>query len=304
MLIYRTDMFPLPLPEGHRFPARKYSLLAEQVALFALGNMDTAPAASRYELSLAHNSRYVGQVLDGTLDTRQQREIGFPWSAAMAERSCRSVGATIAAAYSALHHGCGVNLSGGTHHANRHQGSGFCVFNDVAVASCLLLEQGQARRILIIDLDVHQGNGTAEIFSGHPSVFTFSMHGEKNFPFRRAHSTWDIDLPDGTTDHAYLSTLAAHLPTIFEYARPDIVFYVAGADPYAGDRLGRLSLSKAGLLERDRQVMDICQARDVPLVITMGGGYATQIEDTVDIQAHTVKLAWDKFRYSHPGNDY
>ena len=294
MRIYRTDQFALPLPEGHRFPAEKYQLLATAVAQFAAPLMEEAPAASAWELQQAHAADYVAQVLDGSLPPRAWREIGLPWSPQLVERSRRSVGATVAAARTALLHGCGVNLAGGTHHAYHDKGSGFCVFNDVAVASRLLLQEGLARRILVIDLDVHQGNGTAAIFRDEPRVFTFSMHGEKNFPFRKEASSLDIDLPDHTDDACYLSLLQRHLPALLQQ-QPDIVFYLAGADPYAGDRLGKLALSKAGLLQRDRLVMQQVQDSGAALVITMAGGYANPISDTVEIQTYTVAAAYQLF---------
>lgn len=295
MHIYRSDQFALPLPPGHRFPAQKYPLLAQAVHEFAADCMSAAPAASEYELALAHDPHYVEAVLDGTLDTRAQREIGFPWSEAMVERSRRSVGATIAAARSALLEGCGVNLAGGTHHASATKGSGFCVFNDVAVAIRVLLREGQIRRALVVDLDVHQGNGTAAIFRNDNRVFTFSMHGAGNFPFRREPGSLDIDLPDNTGDADYLATLSANLDPLLHSQRPDIVFYLAGADPYIGDRLGKLALSQEGLLARDRLVMQTCQQFQVALVVTMAGGYAVPISDTVAIQTNTVRLAWELF---------
>lgn len=299
MRIYRTDRFTLPLPDGHRFPVRKYALLAETVADFAAMQMEEAPAATRAELTLAHAPQYVNAIFDGTLSHTALREIGFPWSPELAERSARSVGATIAAARSALWEDAGVNLAGGTHHANTHKGGGFCVFNDVAVAARQMQQEGLVRRALVIDLDVHQGNGTAEIFSDDASVFTFSMHGAKNFPFRKVSSDWDIELPDLTEDAAYLDQLDSALPKLFAQARPDLVFYLAGADSYTGDRLGRLALSKAGLLERDLRVMNACRQHGVALAVSMAGGYAEPIEDTVAIQAATVRCAYEIFR-SYP----
>ncbi|MGC0155389.1 histone deacetylase [Chromobacterium vaccinii] len=295
MRLYRTDAFPLPLPTGHRFPAEKYRLLAERVAAWAAPWMEVAPAATPYELTRAHDPAYVAAVEDGSLDARSQREIGLPWSPELAERSRRSVGATIAASRSALQHGCGVNLAGGTHHASRDGGAGFCVFNDIAVAALLMLDEARARRILVVDLDVHQGDGTAAIAAGEPRIFTFSMHGERNFPFRRVAGSLDIDLPDGTGDAVYLDALRDALPRVFAAARPDLVFYLAGADPYRGDRLGRLALSFAGLAARDRLVMEACRRHDAALVLTMGGGYADPIADTVTIQAETVRLACQLF---------
>ncbi|TCP09405.1 acetoin utilization deacetylase AcuC-like enzyme [Crenobacter luteus] len=291
MRIYRTDRFTLPLPDRQRFPVCKYRMLAEAVAAFAAARMEEAPAATFAELTRVHAPDYVRGVFDGSLPSARWREIGFPWSPELAERSARSVGATVAAARSALVDGVGVNLAGGTHHAAVAHGSGFCVFNDVAVAARLMLDEGRVRRVLVIDLDVHQGNGTAAIFRDEARVFTFSMHGEKNFPFRKVAGDWDIDLPDAIGDADYLTTLDDALPALFARARPDLVFYLAGADPYQGDRLGRLGLSMHGLAERDRRVIDACRAHGVALAVAMAGGYAEPIADTVAIQTHTVRLA-------------
>ncbi|MFC3531290.1 histone deacetylase [Vogesella facilis] len=289
MLIFRTDQYPLPLPAGHRFPAEKYALLADAVARLAPARLDVAPAATHSELMLAHAANYVMALFDGSIDASSMREIGLPWSTALVERSARSVGATIAAARSALQYGAGVNLAGGTHHAGHAKGSGFCVFNDVAVAIRLLQREGRVRRAAVIDLDVHQGNGTAELFQGDGSVFTLSLHGEKNFPFRRTPSTLDVGVADNTRDDAYLQLLDNALHTLAANFQPDLVFYLAGADPYAGDRLGRLALSKAGLLARDCRVFDLCEQRQWPLALVMAGGYAVPISDTVDIHLQTVR---------------
>lgn len=300
MHIYRTDVFPMPLPPGHRFPAEKYALLTQAVAGFAAEQLAIAPPASRDELCSAHAPSYVDAVLGGTVPPAVMREIGFPWSPGLVERSCRSVGATVWAALSALESGCGINLAGGTHHASADKGSGFCVFNDVAVAIRTLQRSGRIRRALVVDLDVHQGNGTAAIFAGDPSVFTFSMHGARNFPFRRTAGSLDIDLPDGTGDDEYLAALSANLEPVLTAARADIVFYLAGADPYAGDRLGKLSLTKAGLAARDRQVLQAVRQSQLSLVVTMAGGYAVPVSDTVDIQTTTVRLTLEAFGQALP----
>ncbi|MDN0073531.1 histone deacetylase [Crenobacter sp. SG2303] len=292
MDIYRTDRFVLPLPDGHRFPAGKYALLAERVSEFAADVLIEPEAATESELALAHTPDYVARVLGGTLSAAEQREIGLPWSPQLAERSRRSVGGTIAAARSALHDGLSVHLAGGTHHAYADRGSGFCVFNDVAVATRLMLAEGRVRRVLVIDLDVHQGNGTAAIFANDERVFTFSMHGEKNFPFRKVASSRDVELPDGCDDAHYLAALDAELPALFAAHRPDLVFYLAGADAYRGDRLGRLSLSMEGLWARDARVFDACARAHAALAVTMAGGYAQPIADTVTIHAGTVREAW------------
>ncbi len=300
MQAFHTDRFELPLPAGHRFPMEKYRLLREGVAASLPGiELNEAPAATEGELALAHQPSYVADVLEGRLSAARQREIGFPWSPQMAERSRRSVGATIAAARSALAHGISANLAGGTHHADAAGGSGFCVFNDVAVAARLM--QAERRRsdpaglrVAVIDLDVHQGNGTAAIFRDDPSVFTLSIHGEGNFPFRKQAGDLDVALPDGCTDEPYLQALDMALQTLWQRhagALPGLVFYLAGADPHEGDRLGRLKLSRAGLLERDRRVLQAARERRIPLALAMAGGYGRRIEDTVEVQLGTLGQA-------------
>jgi acetoin utilization deacetylase AcuC-like enzyme len=219
------------------------------------------------------------------------KRIGFPWSPSMIERSRRSAGATIAACRSALEYGCGVNLAGGTHHAHRGHGEGFCVFNDAAVATRAMQAEALAARVLIVDLDVHQGDGTAEIFAGDSSVFTFSLHGRNNFPFRKQGSDLDVELDDGTGDDAYLAALAVALPRALARSRPDLAIYLAGADPFCGDRLGKLALTKAGLAARDRYVLSMLRSAAVPVAVAMAGGYADSIDDIVDIHFATVALA-------------
>ena len=297
---YYSDQYALPLPEGHGFPMAKYRLLRERVA----GELQQvklleAPAASDAELALAHEPGYVSDVACGRLSAALQREIGFAWSQALVERSRRSVGATISAARDALVEGVAANLAGGTHHAFADRGSGYCVFNDIAVAARLMQAErhrpGRAPlRVAVIDLDVHQGNGTASIFRDDPTVFTLSLHGARNFPFRKEVSDLDVELPDGCRDEAYLQALDAALATLWSRhadAAPALLFYLAGADPHEGDRLGRLALSAAGLAERDRRVFDACAARRIPVVLTMGGGYGRVIEDTVAVQLATYREA-------------
>lgn len=297
---FYTDRFVLPLPAGHRFPMVKYSrvrerCLAEGILHPAL--VSEPEAATWEELALVHDREYLARVAEGRLAVGEQRRIGFPWSLGMVERSRRSVGATIQAGRSALaatrESGWGIaaNLAGGTHHAHAAHGEGFCVFNDAAVAIRVLQAAGTVNRVTILDCDVHQGNGSAAIFSTDPSVYTFSIHGARNYPFRRERSTLDIDLPDGTGDDAYLSALDLHLPVILDEFRPDLAIYLAGADPFGDDRFGRLSLSKRGLVERDRLVLQACRTRDVPVVVTMAGGYARDTEDTVDIHVRTLQVA-------------
>jgi len=305
MLAYTSDHFVLPLPEGHRFPMSKYQLLREQVAAeLPQVRLAPAPAASDGELALVHDPVYVTAVAEGLLSPAQQREIGFPWSPRMAERARRSVGATIAAARSALAEGVSANLAGGTHHASAEKGSGYCVFNDVAVAACLMQAEWHRHhrallRVLVIDLDVHQGNGTAAIFAGDPTVFTFSMHGARNFPFRKVASDLDVELPDGCTDADYLAALDQGLAQVWQrHAEhpPGLVFYLAGADPHEGDRLGRLKLSATGLAERDRRVLAALRQRRIPVALSMAGGYGRDIHVTVGLQRRTLELAWESWR--------
>jgi acetoin utilization deacetylase AcuC-like enzyme len=291
---FYSDHFVLPLPEGHKFPMAKYSGLRERLlAEGTVGAQDLheAPAASWDDLRLVHDAGYVDAVANGTLSREAQRRIGFPWSPQMVERARRSVGATIAAAQVALEDGVAANLAGGTHHGFADRGEGFCVFNDVAVAARVLQRDDRARRIAVVDLDVHQGNGTAAIFAGDETVFTFSMHGEKNFPFRKETGDLDVALPDGTGDDAYLELLRSHLAGVLNGHQPDLVFYLAGADPYEGDRLGRLKLTIAGLSTRDEMVFDACRRRGVPLAVTMSGGYANDINAIVTIHANTIRAA-------------
>lgn len=286
---FYADHFVLPLPEGHRFPMSKYRLLRDGIAGTPGLDLCEAPAATDTQLLLAHDPVYVQKVVTGTLDSKEQREIGFPWTPDMVERSRRSVGATIAACHSAMQNGIAVNLAGGTHHAYRDKGSGFCVFNDAAVAARVMQRQSAASLpIAIIDLDVHQGNGTAAIFKNDPSVFTLSLHGDKNFPFRKEPSDLDVPLADGVSDAVYLQALGKALEDLDSAFRPQLIIYLAGADPHEGDRLGRLKLTDAGMLARDRVVFDYAQHLNVPIAISMAGGYGTKIETTVAVHRQTV----------------
>ena len=294
MQLFYTDVFVLPLPAGHRFPMEKYSRLRE--SLLASGEFSPADfhlphAATDKELSRAHDLNYIHAVSHGQLEKTAEKQIGFPWSTGMVERSRRSAGATIGACRAALEDGVAANLAGGTHHAFRDHGEGFCVFNDAAVAAHAMQAEGRVERVLIVDCDVHQGNGTANILRGDDSIFTFSIHGARNYPFDKEESDLDIELPDGCSDAAYLLQLAHGLDTAFDLARPDLVIYLAGADPYQDDRLGRLSLSFDGLAERDRHVFTRCREHGTPAAIAMAGGYARNIDDTVRIHATTIRLA-------------
>ena len=296
MKAFYSDTFVLPLPEHHRFPMAKYRLVRERLLderVLSPDDLCVPDAIGWDELRLVHDAAYVHAVATGTIPPDMQRRIGFPWSPMMVERSRRSVGATIAAARHVLGTSAGVaaNLAGGTHHAFRDRGEGFCVFNDVAVAAAVLLRDGAIARALVVDCDVHQGNGTAAIFRGEPAVFTFSLHGEKNFPFRKEVSDLDVTFADGAGDDEYLSALAVHLPRVLDVHRPHIVFYLAGADPYEGDRLGRLKLSIDGLRARDRFVFETCRDRGVPIALTMSGGYARDIDAIVTIHCNTIREA-------------
>lgn len=247
--------------------------------------------ATEDQLRLVHTPGYVQRVTAGTLDAAELRRLGFPWSPALVERSYRSVGGTIAAARAALDHGVTMNLAGGTHHAFADHGEGFCVFNDVAVAIRVLQCEGRIERAAVIDLDVHQGNGTHAIFAGDARVFTFSMHGGKNYPFHKVPGNLDIELPDGTGDDDYLGLLSDALPRVLRDARPDLVIYLAGADPHEGDRLGRLALTFSGLARRDAMVLHTCRDVGIPVAITIAGGYGKRVEDTVEAHVGTARVA-------------
>jgi acetoin utilization deacetylase AcuC-like enzyme len=288
--LYYCDHYAIPLPSGHKFPAEKYGLLREMLARDGLFRLEPAEIAPRDIIERTHDPAYVAGFLNGTLEPAVMRRIGFPWSRELAQRTLASLGGTLAASEDAMRTGFGGNLAGGTHHAFRSEGAGFCVFNDLAVAILALRNAGQARRAAVVDLDVHQGDGTAAIFCHDPDVMTLSIHGRNNFPFRKQRSRIDADLRDGTGDKEYLAALERVLPRVFEFD-PDIVFYQSGVDGLAGDRLGRLALSLDGLRQRDRLVFEACRDRGVPLVITLGGGYAEPIAQTVEAHANTFRTA-------------
>ena len=297
MQIYYAATQLQKLPDGHRFPMGKYELLRKRLASeLPQLRWHLAPAATDGELALAHTPGYIEAVVHGLLNPAQQREIGFPWSEGMVERARRSVGATVCAARTALQEGIAANLAGGTHHAYADRGGGFCVFNDVAVAARLMQAEWVRRhrrplQVAVVDLDVHQGNGTADIFAHDPTVFTFSMHGDKNFPFRKAVSDLDVSLPDGCHDETYLEALDQALQELQNRCAPDLLFYLAGADPHEGDRLGRLQLSFAGLSQRDQMVFTWAKDRRIPLAMAMAGGYGRDIADTVQVQINSFALA-------------
>ncbi len=304
MRAFYSDQFVLPLPQGHRFPMAKYRLLRERLAAeLPELQLDVAEPASDGELALVHTPAYIQAVVQGQLSEAAQKEIGFPWTPAMVERSRRSAGATVMAARAALFGGEGVaaNLAGGTHHAYADKGSGFCVFNDAAVAARLMqAEWGRTHKqplqVAIVDLDVHQGNGTARIFERDPHVFTLSLHGARNFPFDKETSDLDIELPDGCSDVAYLEALEQALGELEARFKPDLLIYLAGADPHEGDRLGRLSVSFDGLEARDRRVFDWAWSKRIPLAFSMAGGYGKEMTDTVQVQVNTYRVAYAYWR--------
>jgi acetoin utilization deacetylase AcuC-like enzyme len=313
MQAFHNARFVLPLPAGHRFPMSKYSLLCEavQTALPAIQMCEAQPATAA-ELALVHEPSWIDAVAAGTTTALQQREIGFPWSQRMADRALYSVGATIQAARTALGgEGVAANLAGGTHHARADRGAGFCVFNDVAVAARLMQAEHRQRTgreerlpIIVIDLDVHQGDGTAALFAGDPSVFTLSLHGERNYPVRKEQSDLDVPLSDGCTDAEYLAALDQALETAWQRtaaAPPRLAFYLAGADPHEGDRLGRLKLSDQGLAERDRRVFAALRRRRIPVAVSMAGGYGHDMHTTVAVHRRTMVEALASWQaWQHP----
>ena len=292
MKAFYTDHFVLPLPSGHRFPMEKYSKLRNLVGTVEGIELVEAPAASDTQILYAHDPQYLIKIIQGNLDSKEQREIGFPWSEKMVERSRRSAGATVAACKAAMSEGVAVNLAGGTHHAYRDMGSGFRVFNDSAIAARALQKEVSSKlKIAIIDLDVHQGNGTASILQQDSSIFTLSMHGENNFPFKKEVSDLDFGLADECEDQTYLQALENCLDELDTRFRPDSLIFLAGADPHEGDRLGRLKMSSEGMRLRDQAVLQYALDRNLPIALSMAGGYGKEIESTVQIHFQTIKTA-------------
>jgi len=297
MQVFYSPRYYADIGQGHIFPIRKFELVRDR--LLAEGTLhpdeivEPSPATLEQVL-LVHTDDYVSRLCSGTLTAKELRRLGLPWSDSLVRRSFYAVGGTIAAAHTALIEGYGSNLAGGTHHSFADRGEGFCVLNDVAVAIRVLRKEGLIRRAAIVDCDVHQGNGTATIFAGDAGTFTFSIHGANNYPLFKARSTLDVELPDATADDEYLACLTSHLPAVFAF-NPEIVFYLAGADPYAGDKLGRLALTIDGLRERDRCVLRECYEREVPLVTVMSGGYGKDINDTIEIHCNTIRAVKEVF---------
>jgi acetoin utilization deacetylase AcuC-like enzyme len=292
--IFYIDSFLLPLTEGHSFPVEKYRLLRERIVQEAVvdpGDLCVPHAATDEELLRVHDRDYLKRVETAQLTAKEIRRIGLPWSPELVMRARRSCGATVESCRAALEDGIAFHLAGGTHHAFRDRGEGYCVFNDSAVASCAMQFEGRVKRVVVLDCDVHKGNGTAAIFSDDASVFTFSIHGKKNFPFDNEKSDLDIALEDGTDDEHYLAALEKGVRRALDLSRADLAIYLAGADPYRTDKFGRLSLTKAGLAERDRFIFQCCRDASIPIAVTLSGGYAIRIEDTVDIHLQTVKTA-------------
>ena len=293
MHTFYSDHLTFPLPRGHRFPVSKWSLLRQRIVAegtVAPEHLHASPPATDAQLLLAHSHNYVARVAGGQLSEREVRRIGLPWSPQLVERARRSTGGTIAACRAALRDGIAVNLAGGTHHASRDQGQGYCVFNDSIVAIRVMQAEGLIRRAVVIDCDVHQGNGTASLAAGDPSIYTFSIHCESNFPLHKTPGDLDIDLPDGTGDEAYLQALEEGLDRSLQEADACLAIYLAGADPWHGDRLGRLALTKEGLARRDRLVLTRCRRQDLPAAIVMAGGYGP-VDDTASIHLETVRIA-------------
>jgi acetoin utilization deacetylase AcuC-like enzyme len=315
---WTSARYTIALPPGHRFPIAKYAMLRDTVVesgLVAPDHLHEPERASVDALRLVHTERYVRALMAGTLTEAEQRRIGLPWSESLVERSFRAVGGTCEAAAAALDRGVAMNLAGGTHHAFPDHGEGFCVFNDVAVAIRQLQRDGRIRRAVVIDLDVHQGNGTHAVFAGDHAVYTFSMHGGRNYPFRtvnrhlqgegpqyglRIPGDCDIELPNGCTDDEYLRALSDALPIVLHESQPDIALYLAGADPHAGDRLGKLAMTFEGLARRDFMVLEACRDVGIPVCITIAGGYGRNVQDTVEAHLNTVRIAAGFASQPHP----
>jgi acetoin utilization deacetylase AcuC-like enzyme len=296
--LFYCDHFEIPLPDGHKFPMQKYRLLRERLIQDGFWQLEPATPAPVETIALAHDPEYVAQFVNGTLSSSAMRRIGFPWSEGLVKRTLASAGGTLAATRDAIETGFGGTLAGGTHHAFRAEGSGFCVFNDIAIA----IHSLRPKRAAVIDLDVHQGDGTAHFFEHDPDVLTISLHGANNFPFRKQRSKIDVELPDKTGDEVYLRALDSVLPRVLEFA-PEIVFYLSGVDALASDVLGRLALTTEGLKARDSRVIGTCFTNKLPLVITLGGGYSKPIELTAEAHANTFRVAAEVYGIRSSGSE-
>ena len=290
MRAFAHDLFTYPLPAGHRFPLGKYRMVREAAERIPRVELHDADVAGWDELRRTHSGDWLDRVRAGRLERREELGLGLPWSPELVERARRATGATIMAARAALADGVAMNLGGGTHHAFADVGRGFCVFNDVVTALRVLRSEGSATRVLVVDVDVHQGDGTHALLAADASAFTLSLNGFRNYPFRRVPGDLEVELPDGTGDDRYLAELESALPEALRRARPELCFLLAGADPYVGDRLGRLALTKAGLRSRDVLVRDVLLAAGVPVCVTLAGGYAEDIRDTVEINLNTLRV--------------
>lgn len=297
-LVYHPD-YVTPLPQGHRFPMQKFQLLQDYLVRQGVAEphqFHRPDRATFAELAQVHHADYIQAYHNGTLEPRAQRRIGLPWSPALVNRTCTAVGGTLLTARLALQYGLACNTAGGTHHAFPDFGAGFCIFNDCAIAARVLQMQGLVNKILIVDLDVHQGDGTAWIFRDQPNVFTFSMHCEVNFPARKQQSDLDVPLPEGMEDREYLQTLAAYLPDVLAAFKPDLIFYNAGVDPHGGDRLGKLALTDTGLFQREMQVLSTCLGQGYPVACVIGGGYCDDLEALIHRHALLHRAASDVYR--------
>jgi len=304
---FACDCYVVPLPAGHRFPIEKYALLREAVihaGLMTDEGIVVPELATDEQILRAHDPDYLEKIKTGCLSTMEVRRMGFPWSPELVRRARCSVGGTISACRSALEDGVAVNLAGGTHHAFRDRGEGYCIFNDSVIAIRTMQVEGRARRAVILDGDVHQGNGTAAITATDPTIFTFSIHSERNYPLRKTGSDLDIGLPDGACDAVYLEAFERGVRRALHSSEADLAIYLAGADPYEDDRLGRLTLSKSGLAERDRLAFELCGENGIPIATVMAGGYARRVEDTVAIHLQTVRLAVESARARLEGRSF
>ena len=300
MHVFYTPRYYANIGDGHIFPIRKFELVRDRLlneGTLRPDELFEPTPATVEQVRLVHTEDYVSRLCNGTLTTKELRRLGLPWSESLVQRSFYATGGTIAAARAALLDGYGSNLAGGTHHSFADRGEGFCVLNDVAVAIRVLRSEGLIRRAAIVDCDVHQGNGTATIFADDEDTFTFSIHGANNYPLFKMRSSLDVELPDGTGDHEYLKILISNLPTVFA-EEPEIIFYLAGADPYVGDKLGRLALTMDGLRRRDECVLRECFEREVPIVTVMSGGYGKDINDTVEIHCNTIRTVKEVFEFA------